>query len=168
MDVVVNGIPKPTLQWFKDDHVLDKEFTFDSKDKTHSIAIGESNPQHAGTYKVIAENAAGSVESIATVEIQTKPQITKPEDIKLISGEEFSVPIIIEGKPEPKMKWMKDKVELPAALGITVEKKDNGYLLFLKESTTNLNGNYSVTATNSAGADTINFKVVVLGKFHHC
>ena len=165
LEVVVNGIPKPTVQWLKDGNVLDeKEYTFDSKDKTHSISIGESSIHHAGTYTAVAENDAGKAESIAQVEIQTKPQVSKPDDIKIISGSEFMVPVKIDGKPDPKIKWMKDKVDLPASLGITIEKKENIYTMYLKESTINLNGNYSITATNSAGSDTTHFRVTVLGK----
>ena len=164
-DVVVSGIPKPVVHWFKDDEPLsEKDFIFDCKDKTHSISVEQSNPSNTGKYKAIAENPAGKVESLATVEIQTKPVIRKPDDVKIVSGSEFSLSVLVEGRPEPKLKWMKDKTELPASLGITIEKKEDNYVLFMKESTISLNGTYSLNASNPAGNDTETFKVVVLGK----
>ena len=104
------------------------------------------------------------MDSISTVEIQTKPKIAKPDDVKIISGSKFIVPITVKGNPEPKIKWMKDKVELPLSLGITVDKKDDVYTMFLKEGNRNLNGSYVISATNPAGSDAANFKVSVLGK----
>ena len=166
LEVVVNGIPKPTVHWFKDDQPLEeKDISFESKDKTHCIFTSESNPAHAGMFKAVAQNEAGTTESICCVGIQTKPMISKPKDVKLISGDEFSIPLTIDGTPEPMIKLMKDKKELPASLGISMEKKDNTYIMYLKECTKDLNGTFSVTATNPAGSDTISFKVVVLGKF---
>ena len=165
LEAVLAGVPKPAVQWFKDDEPLDENiYNVESKDKTHSVMIAVSDVQHSGTYKAVAENPAGKVDSISTVEIQTKPKITKPDDIKIISGSQFIVPVTIKGNPEPKIKWMKDKVELPASLGITVDKKEDVYTMFLKESNTNLNGSYAISATNPAGSDTANFKVSVLGK----
>ena len=166
MEVVVNGIPKPKLMWTKDDLPLDETYSPISKDKTHSISISETNASHSGVYKAIAENPAGIAESTAKVEVQTKPVITKPDDVKIISGEAFVVPITIHGNPEPKLKWMKDKVELSASLGIAIEKENNVYTLKLDESNTKLNGNYSVTGTNPAGSDSVQFKVLVIGNFH--
>ena len=164
LEVIVNGIPKPTVQWFKDEQLLvEPAYVQESKDKTHSVSIAETLEIHAGTYKAVAVNDAGKAETIANVDIQTKPTIVKPDDVKLISGQEFSLQVVIEGKPEPKIKWMKDKVELPASLGISVEKQEKGYLLYQKECNTNLNGTYSVTATNPAGSESVSFKVVVLG-----
>ena len=166
LEVVVNGSPKPIVKWFKDDQeIVGEGYVSDAKDKTHSLSVGETNPTNSGVYKCVAENAAGKIECIANVVIQTKPQITKVDDVKIISGEEFSVPITITGSPEPKMKWQKDKKEIPSSLGIVIEKREDGHLMFLKESNTNLSGSFSVTATNPAGSDTITFKVVVLGKF---
>jgi len=165
LEVIVNGIPKPTVQWFKDEQLLvEPAYVQESKDKTHSVSIAETLEIHAGTYKAVAVNDAGKAETIANVDIQTKPTIIKPDDVKLISGQEFSLQVVIEGKPEPKIKWMKDKVELPASLGISVEKQEKGYLLYQKECNTNLNGTYSVTATNPAGSESGSFKVVVLAK----
>ena len=165
LEAVVTGVPKPTVQWFKDDIILDeKSYILESKDKTHSVTITEANPNHTGTYRAVAENAAGRIESTAVVQIHIKPQVTKPEDVKIISGSVFSVPIKIEGIPKPKIKWMKDKVEIPASLGISIEEQENVHTMYLNESTISLNGNYSVAATNQAGSDTVNFKVVVLGK----
>ena len=165
LEVSVAGVPKPTLRWLRNDGILDEnDVHIESKDKYHSLTMAESSVQHAGTYKAVAENAAGMVETTATIEIQTKPLISKPDDIKIVSGSEFLVPITIEGIPEPKIKWMKDKMELSAALGITMDKKEHFHLLHVKESHVKLNGNYSVTATNPVGTDTISFKVTVLGK----
>ena len=165
LDIVVMGIPKPSLRWFKDDQLLDEgDFIMELKDKTHSIAVSQASHEHSGTYKVVAENAAGKVETVSVVAIQTKPQITKPDDVKMVAGTEFLVPITIEGNPAPKIKWMKDKVELPDSLGIKIDKRENVYFMSLNESHTDLTGNYSVTASNPAGTETVNFKVMILGK----
>ena len=164
LEVVVNGIPKPTLQWLKDDETLDEAaFTCESKDKSHTLSIGAASPNYAGIYKAVAENSAGKSEVVAKVDVQTKPKIVKPNDVRIIAGSEFSIPVCIEGVPEPKIKWMKDKVELPTSLGVSIIKNENMYVMYLAESTTNLNGNYSIAATNPAGTDTVNFKVAVLG-----
>ena len=63
LEVVVNGVPKPTVCWFKDDQALDKNVPSESKDKTHSISFAELNPSNSGVYKAVAENEAGKAES---------------------------------------------------------------------------------------------------------
>ena len=164
LDVVVQGVPQPGVRWYKEDKLLDaSEFIIDSKDKTHSLSIKETTAEHSGIYKIVVENSAGIMESISNVEIQTKPQISQPSDIKIISGEEFQVVLGIEGKPSPKVKWQKDKKEIPSTLGLTASEQGSNYSLYLKESTTLLNGSFTITATNAAGTDSASFKVVVSG-----
>ena len=162
---MVQGVPQPTVKWFKEDKPLEgPDFIIESKDKTHSLSIKETTADHTGLYKAVAENSAGTIESISNVEIQTKPQIAPPPDIKIISGDEFKINVVIEGKPSPKVKWQKDKKEIPSTLGITASEDGNTYSLYLKESTTTLNGSFTITATNPAGTDSASFKVVVSGR----
>ena len=98
LEAVAQGMPKPTITWYKDEKlIVDIDISIESKDKSHSLSIGESSSNHTGTYKVVAENPAGKVESVSRVEIQTKPMIVKPSDIRIISGSEFKVSVKIEG-----------------------------------------------------------------------
>ena len=167
LEVVVSGTPKPNVYWLKDDQrINESDFLHECKDKTHTLSILESHPKHAGSYKAVAENNAGEAISASQVEIQTKPLIQKPADVKIISGSEFCVEISVEGTPDPDVKILKDKVELPPSLGINIDKKEKVYILSLKESNTSLNGNYTINANNPAGKDSVNFKVSVLGEFN--
>ena len=94
LEAVAQGMPKPTITWYKDEKlIVDIDISIESKDKSHSLSIGESSSNHTGTYKVVAENPAGKVESVSRVEIQTKPMIVKPSDIRIISGSEFKVSV---------------------------------------------------------------------------
>ena len=161
---MVQGVPTPTVKWFKEDKPLEgPDFVIESKDNTHSLSLKETTEAHTGIYKAVVENSAGTVESISNVEIQTKPQIVCPSDIKIMVGEEFHISVAIEGKPSPKVKWQKDKKEIPSTLGITASEDRNTFSLYLKESTALLNGKYSITATNAAGTDSAYFNVIVSG-----
>ena len=164
LEIVVQGIPLPTVSWYKDENLLTgPDSIIESKDKSHSLSLKESNTNHNGIYKAFVENSAGFVESICNVEIQTKPQIVPPSDVKITAGEDFNIAVIIDGKPKPKIKWLKDKKEIPSNLGLIAGEDGNSFSLNLKESTTLLNGSYSITATNPAGTDSASFKVVVSG-----
>ena len=165
LEVVVSGTPKPDVHWLQDDQrINESDFLLETKDKTHSLTISESNLKHAGTYTAVAENNAGEAISTCQVGIQTKPLIQKPADVKIISGSEFCVEISVEGTPDPDVKILKDKVELSPSLGINIDRKEKVYILSLKASNTSLNGNYTINATNPAGKDSANFKVSVLGE----
>ena len=165
LDVVAQGVPQPTVKWYRDENLLEEtEFIIETKEKASSLSVKETQSVHTGVYKVVLENSAGILESISNVEIQTKPQFSPPSDISIRAGEEFNVPVLIDGKPSPKVKWLKDKKEIPSSLGLISSENNNIYSLKMKESTTVLNGIYTITATNVAGTETANFRVLVSGK----
>ena len=58
----VTGAPKPTLVWYFEGKELRPDYSIDLAEEDGSVTILWAETRHAGVYKVVATNKAGSVE----------------------------------------------------------------------------------------------------------
>ena len=58
----VTGAPKPTLVWYFEGRELQPDYSIDVAEEDGSVTILWAETRHAGVYKVVATNKAGSVE----------------------------------------------------------------------------------------------------------
>ena len=68
----VTGTPAPEVRWFRDDVELQPtvKVSFISEDDgIYKLAISSTSPAMTGQYKVVAVNAAGQADHVATVTI---------------------------------------------------------------------------------------------------
>lgn len=75
----IEGIPKPTVHWFKNGIVLpaSNRYTphFDLKSGVASLKINEAQPNDSGSYEVIAENKVGQDRTQANLIVDQSPSI---------------------------------------------------------------------------------------------
>ena len=62
LHVKVTGAPKPTLVWYFEGKELRPDYSSDVAEEDGSVSISSVETRHAGVYKLVATNKAGSVE----------------------------------------------------------------------------------------------------------
>ena len=62
LHVKVTGAPKPTLVWYFGGKELRPDYSTDVAEEDGSVSIPSAETRHAGVYKLVATNKAGSVE----------------------------------------------------------------------------------------------------------
>ena len=62
LHVEVSGAPKPTLVWYFEGKELRPDYSIDVVEEDGSLSIPSADTRHAGVYKLVATNTAGSVE----------------------------------------------------------------------------------------------------------
>ncbi|NXU50379.1 HMCN1 protein, partial [Turnix velox] len=151
------GIPAPAITWFKDGSAV----LIDGAQFIHSLdgALSISNTQlpHAGIYKCVASNVAGSDASEITVQVQESPTI---EDLdppynspfqERVANQRIAFPCPAKGVPKPIIKWLRNGRELSGnEPGISI--LEDGTLLIIASIAPSDNGEYICVATNEAGS----------------
>ena len=140
-----SGTPAPTFQWQKGNVAINGATT--SSFSIASIAAGD-----AGDYTVVATNSAGSVTSnIATLTVSATATVpaftTQPANQTATVGGAVTFSALATGSPAPTYQWKKGGVNISGATA-------TDFTIASVASTDA--GNFTVTATNSAGAVTSN------------
>ncbi|VDD94061.1 unnamed protein product, partial [Enterobius vermicularis] len=167
--VVVSGKPEPVLEWYKDGkpitvdhtHVITKE-----EDGRHILIIKEARTEDVGTYSCKATNKAGSLEVAAQLAVEVALQPVFKEtltEVKVHENETARLSVVVEGKPQPVVQWLKDgfPVNIDNEHILTKIDENGRHELVIKEARVTDSGTYSCTATNKAGTveTTANFAV---------
>ncbi|UYV62103.1 Dscam, partial [Cordylochernes scorpioides] len=135
---------KPLLfEWKKDDKPISKgspNIQIESKKDLSFIVIDPVGLDSMGNYSCTVSNKHGTDMVSAMLTVQASPQwIKKPTDSSFARGQNVSLECVAEGYPLPKISWK--KIPDPVVLKST--------------------GNYSCTASNKAGSDTVSAQLVV-------
>ncbi|XP_054706308.1 titin-like isoform X2 [Uloborus diversus] len=138
----VSGNPRPTITWFKQTQIIkpSEEFQiFYDEDNVTTLVIREVFPEDAGTYTVVAKNAAGFASCSAELVVETDRSETfpssrlslsrqssltdilegippvfteKPKDKSVDEGKPVELSCKVTGVPEPKITWLRNQKPL--------------------------------------------------------
>ena len=70
----VGGTPKPTLVWYFKGKELRPDYSIDVAEEDGSVTLLRAETRHAGVYKVVATNKAGSVEREVKLFVRKKQE----------------------------------------------------------------------------------------------
>ncbi|GFO38540.1 titin, partial [Plakobranchus ocellatus] len=180
----VEGLPTPTITWFKDGQVLHPSEEFDiaySEENVASLYIHDVLPEDAGTYVVQATNELGTVTSEATLHVDAAevsdvsveetsgiaPTFTvKPTFQTVDEKETATFTATIEAVPQPEILWTKDNSPIPeddTRFTTTLTQDGEAYTttMEVKEVTTEDAGTYKVTASNDLGDTSVTVSLIV-------
>lgn len=126
--VKVGGIPRPTLQWYRNGKVIDttiiEQTTKTQKYKIHTIGdsqlssdfyITHFGPEDSDMYSCIASNIAGDTEEKFHLTILQAPPVFETKFdrfMEIPEGEKLELKCKVDGSPLPKIRWMLDNDEL--------------------------------------------------------
>lgn len=163
MSVTVTGKPEPTVEWFKDDWPvqIDNQHIILNKDSQghHELIINKAICKDAGIYLAKAVNKVGKVETQAKFsvieEMETPKFITLLYPLEVPESETTEFSVVVTGKPEPKVEWLKDgrPIQIDNEHFITKQDSQGRHSLTVKNANVGDAGIYSAKAVNQAGRD---------------
>ena len=116
--VRVGGYPNPTFQWKKDGENLEGC-------TSATLTLTDVQAGDEGAYSVVVSNSGGSVTSRDAALILSNPEVPQvtehPLDQILTLGQTALFCSAASGNPEPSFQWRKDGVDIPGAIGETLE-----------------------------------------------
>ncbi|XP_019751139.1 myosin light chain kinase, smooth muscle-like [Hippocampus comes] len=106
-------------------------------------------------YTCTAENPAGNVSLSYNLHIQAKPRIQPaPPLLKALVGQTVTLPCVVQGEPSPEVNWFHN--------GLPVGIKDTSPFRIQHVSMAD-KGTYQCVARNSAGQETLEIMLEILG-----
>ena len=172
-DVRVEGNPLPVVDWFKGKDKLEDEGRYvmmdDEDESRFTLIVEETIPVDAGTYKCVATNEEGQASTKAALAVKEKmiePQFTDGEEsvpINVTDGDEISLTVNVNGKPDPTVEWYKDDKKLRKTSRVKMDAKGDKFSLVILDVTPEDSGNYKCEASSKAGTATRTFDVNVAG-----
>ncbi|XP_051581270.1 hemicentin-1-like isoform X1 [Myxocyprinus asiaticus] len=166
MECRVRGIPHPDILWYKGDVQLRPSALLSMDSQRGTLSILQTKDTHAGEYRCVAVNSAGTAQGYITLDVGSAPQFTrKPSDLSADIGTNITLQCHAQGHPKPQLSWRReDNVALfsqhhgPS----TVTQKSDGDLfitnLWVEDETT-----YVCEAQNPFGKIQTKAKVTVTG-----
>lgn len=79
-------------------------------------------------------------------------------------GDRLVLEIIVEGQPEPIVKWYRETIEINNSLDYQVLQKNNRYMLIIAEVFPEDSGRYEAVAMNAEGTTKTQAYISVEGK----
>lgn len=140
--VVASGAPAPTYRWrFQGRDLVDGSGV--SGAATDRLILDNLSAARAGTYSVVVENSAGSVESEAVLVVRTPPAVVAgpgPASRFVAAGSDVTFSVAVSGDPAPSIQWLRNGEPLPGQTAAT---------LTLRGVTPANDGVYSVRIANA-------------------
>ncbi|XP_054736972.1 obscurin isoform X2 [Anastrepha obliqua] len=170
VDVLVHGIPKPTIEWKKGDKTIQDgtksekgseepykiQYSSPDTDQLGSkLEISHFKPTNAGTYVVVAKNEIGSTEvqfKLSLLELAPSFESKFDNAKEVQQGEDLVLQCKVAGSPLPLIRWFKDGEELKPSEHVKLSSSPSG---IIKLEISNIqpidSGAYKVVISNPLG-----------------
>ena len=159
LEAEILAVPKPDVVWFKDGEEIksdDRVQAHDAKGGVYQLSIKNSRKDDTGVYTCRAINEIGQTECVAQLVIEMAPQFLKKLE-KLDAVESCDAEWIFQliGIPKPDIEFTLNNNELDLDANkdfYTFEEQDDHYYCLRFKSVRRKDvGNWTCTATNTAG-----------------
>uniref|UniRef100_A0A8C3TT96 Hemicentin-1 n=1 Tax=Catharus ustulatus TaxID=91951 RepID=A0A8C3TT96_CATUS len=159
----VTGNPVPVISWYKDDIQVVENSALQILHSGKILKLLKTATDDAGQYSCKAINVAGSSEKLFNLHILVPPSVIgadTPGEVAVILNQEIRLECRAKGFPVPDIHWFKDGK--PLFLGDpNVELLDRDQVLHIKGARRVDKGRYQCSATNTAGKQVKEVRLVV-------
>ncbi|KAG5881050.1 hypothetical protein JTB14_033964 [Gonioctena quinquepunctata] len=156
MDVEVEGIPKPQIQFYKDGKVIkqSEHIKIVESGEKHSLVIEKTNLKDTGSYSVVATNELAQVSQFWNLDVYSKPKITKKlgADKQVSQGENVELKTKFESEPKAEVKWFRDEEEIKSNEHYTIKESGDTYILKITGAVTTDAAKFKCRAVNIHGS----------------
>lgn len=166
LECEVDAFPEPTVEWLHDGNLVAESKTlrtyFDGR--IAFLKLYEAHKDHQGTYECKIENKMGEAVSTAVVTVETTmeskeeyvpnmPRFTqKLTNIQVkTEGETVFLECVVEGHPEPEVKWLLNGKAIHQDTGAEMSKTGTNRNLRIANFTKAWAGTYTAVASNLYG-----------------
>jgi ribosomal protein L12E/L44/L45/RPP1/RPP2 len=150
LETVITGKPKPALQWTFNGKPLSPsaDIIIAEKDDIYTLIIDNVKQAYDGDYTIKAENALGSVQTSANLNVEADKVIefVKPlEDVEIKEKDVIEIDVELSTDEVPNVKWYKDGDAIDATDDKKYEIKRQGrkHSLVIKNATVHHEGEYT-------------------------
>ncbi|NXE93182.1 HMCN1 protein, partial [Menura novaehollandiae] len=159
----VTGSPFPVISWYKDDIQVVESSALQILHNGKILKLLRAATEDAGQYSCKAINVAGSSEKLFNLDILVPPSVIgadTPGEVAVILNQAITLECRAKGFPVPDIHWFKDGK--PLFLGDpNVELQDRDQVLHIKSARRADKGRYQCSATNTAGKQVKEVKLIV-------
>jgi hypothetical protein len=174
LSVQVSGIPIPKIFWYKNGELLNEQldnfdFKKDLSKGTYSVLGKSTGKQYSGNYEVKASNPGGEICSVCELRVDGYRPVflDKPEKIVCLEGKTATLGCLVDGKPEPSVKWMlKGKEIVPDSKKYKsyYDEELKAHFLEISACGSNDKATYQVVASNEHGSETTAVTLIISDK----
>ncbi|XP_035774828.1 muscle M-line assembly protein unc-89-like [Anopheles albimanus] len=164
--------PQPSIKWFKNNIPLawSKNVKNDTKLGVGAIHIISAELNDSGTYKCVASNPSGEVETSCKVTVFPIPekQYVAPSFVRNvkehydIQTNDLILEVIVRGNPMPSIKWLRDGIDLQDPTGekfFPMREPGGVFKLTIHDPQAKDEGQYACEASNVVGKDVMRHAV---------
>jgi len=169
---LINALPAPQVQWFKDDKQMkpSKYFVMTSTGQEHKLHITEAFPEDEGMYKLIATNSAGKLTLSAPLKVlkiprkggrkkkrvpedeDTAPTVSPLEAVTVVEGSSATFTCnITKGSPPPTVQWYREGALIPQSRDFIMSVEGGTAKLTINMTYPEDTGKFTCRVTNPAG-----------------
>ncbi|CAF2894680.1 unnamed protein product [Rotaria sp. Silwood2] len=150
------GLPKPTVNWFKDNNILVLTHDRMTIDSTGSLTIHSLKTTDRGSYTCDVYNEIGQAKQLFQVDVYEPPSVTDSSveselDVNIYNPVLLLCPIT--GHPQPTIVWFRQNTVINHNQNMNIYLHSNGSLEIRKVDVTD-SDRYHCIATNQAGTIT--------------
>lgn len=159
LEAEIGGVPKPQIVWLKNGEVINLDERIqahDAKGGVYQLLIKNSRKDDTGVYLCRAINEIGQAECTAQLVIEMQPQFLKKlEKLEAVESCEAEWGFQLIGIPKPIIEFTRNNevldLEKEKEFYILQESEDHFYTLKFTQVRKKDVGNWTCSATNSAG-----------------
>lgn len=165
LEVGIRGKPEPTVEWFKNDELIEDQgrnviVDKDDESEQYMLAVEDVTRGDSGSYKCVAKNALGEATCVCQVVVGEEEMapvfIEEAQDgsVTVLDGGNVRLEARIGGAPAPRVEWFKD--EEPVVAGEHFVKMADGdrHCLDIVHVSPQDSGTYKCVGTNNLGTIT--------------
>ena len=146
------GIPAPTVTWYKNQHQIPKAKLAQILTSSGSLQLPAVTMDDVGRYTCQVDNVHGSEERVIDLNVYLAPTIrtTAEESLTISVGQSVSIPCEAQGNPKPKVNWFNNDAEIRSEVANEIHVSSAGELI-IPIADRSLSGEYYCSAENIAG-----------------
>lgn len=170
LEVVVNGFPRPSISWFKNDLKIPTTVLTENPDNHFRLKFEPIEPEDEAEYYCEAKNKVGNLQSKRIKYSVKKPKESdRPptftqglSDLVLDAGKPLTLTCVLDGEPKPSLsdiKWFKDGNADAGRILIDYDEPSGRCTLTLNNVTDDDLGEYKCLVKTAAGSQETSCRV---------
>jgi hemicentin len=183
---VLDGVPKSTVTWHKENNTLNASkrviigkptLNPDNNSYVYTLTIADAGLPDAGVYSIRAANKVATVESKCTLGVLSAPRIIKDlkPTLECTENDKIHIEVTAAGKPTPEFQWSRfnpitssdEPVVATEDGSITMQcQNDSVYSIDFSRISKDMGGKYTLKLSNPAGSCETICNIVVNGNFY--
>lgn len=155
MSMEVEGDPRPTVTFYKDDQkiVSNNMVKVHEEGNTYSLEFVCAQFRNSGLYTIVALNDISQTTEHFRLNVQARPSILKDlgKNVECQPGEHVTLTVKLEAEPAPDIRWLKDGHPIKSDQHYQLSNVHDNYTLLINNASVSDSAVYEFRASNEHG-----------------